>query len=101
MPDTIFTALPDLFTAQICCYRELPPVAVDEVCEVALPMAAASVALSPDETLLAAWDNQNINVWSLGALVNKRDTKPLTEWVLPSGESVKQVGNALIKFQCL
>ncbi len=64
-------------------------------------MAAASVALSPDEQLLAAWDDQNINVWSLGALVNKRDTKPLTEWSVPSGERVKQVGNALIMFHCV
>ncbi len=33
-----------------------------------------------------------IYVWSLSMLINKRDTMPLTEWLVPNGTPVKQVG---------
>ncbi|KAK9903379.1 hypothetical protein WJX75_004370 [Coccomyxa subellipsoidea] len=71
--------------------QELPPANADEVCLYTMSLADASVALSCDEELLAAWDHQQISVWSLGGLVDRRDTQPLTNWLVPGGIAAKQL----------
>lgn len=85
-----------------CNCRELPPANADEVCLYTMSLADASVALSCDEELLAAWDHQQISVWSLGGLVDRRDTQPLTNWLVPGGIAVKQVklGSTSLSYFC-
>ncbi|BDA49876.1 probable nuclear pore complex protein NUP98B at C-terminar half [Coccomyxa sp. Obi] len=70
--------------------QELAEINAEEVCVCTLPMLDASLALSSDEDLIAAWDTQTIKVWSLGALIQRHSSEPLTEWLVPDGTAVKQ-----------
>lgn len=77
---------------KLCACRELTQVKAEEVCACTLPMSDASLALSTEEDLLAAWDTQTIKIWSLSALIQRRSSESLTEWLVPGGTAVKQVG---------
>ena len=72
--------------------REISRIDAEEVCACTLSMSDASLALSSEEDLLAAWDTQTIKIWSLGVLIQRQSSIPLTEWLVPDGMVVKQVG---------